>query len=930
MQYSGAYNNVSFLSGGADPQTGLYTLSFPFGDLLSADGFGPSFSLSMNYNPLATGSRASNGLGNGWHFNLPNINDETFKVTLLDGQVFTILDDSKDPGKEWVLKNHKVKDVRLIHDRDLDQVVIENKDRSKVIIDDNRINDSFGQMIRYEQQDGRFLVFNGDEFGGRWRLESIEDHLGNILCEVDYGDNVTPPDPTVVTLYPGTGKERVFELELSRDDSKLERITAGEPDMVYRIDHITKGSHYYIESVIHPSGAVEEMEYENEIRIPSTGIDPTFIISQFTKRYGDNNTVVQTYDFDPEGNGHSYFGNGFITDALEDDDVMQDKEGEYHYSSIMTEGEKSVKSTWNKFHQLIETETSYDGGKTVKKQINTYYSDEKLGLKDQEERYELPQETMVQFIEYTDQIERDIVHKSDKFTKKNDFDIYGNMVEETDISGIIRKYEYYTNDDNDSSLPEGAVIPIHPFEMVDFVKQEIVTCETDDLRKTTDFYYTELSKVDPEDGDKQYRLFQEVFSDSKATYAYYDDPSLNHHGVLFTKEIDKDGNKTTETKTYDKTENDSVIIRTTTSTHDDLEITEAIELDIYYQMVLSEVDSDMIQTSCTYDNAGRLIEKVEAADSSYENTISLEFLKETEEEPDFKGWCLQRTDGASGLKTRIYVNDQKEVHKIYEQEEVGDDFFKIKEVVYTDELYRVLEEKEFDYKDGDEYIVNTLRYDYDNWGLQCKTTDERGLIREISYNPFDLTSTETVYVEDNSSFVLNVSSKKSYNLFREIEKEELILGDTVHSTELAEYDGLGRILSGTNKAGFKTDLFYDEYDRVVEIRDGLPSTMRVTYQPFTVTDTVETMQLSGDESSYDEELINVVSDGLSRPTTAKINGNQESYDYPTEPSGIVAMFSPRSKKTGRNQNLEFEYIPELGLKSKTLCAEDTSSILKSK
>ena len=117
MQYSGAYNNVSFLNGGVDPQTGLYTLSFPLGNLLSSDGFGPSFSLSMNYSPLSTGTVGNKGLGNGWSFNLPNVNRKASKITLLNGQTFTLR--SMGANREWTLKNHKVKDVRILQNLSL-------------------------------------------------------------------------------------------------------------------------------------------------------------------------------------------------------------------------------------------------------------------------------------------------------------------------------------------------------------------------------------------------------------------------------------------------------------------------------------------------------------------------------------------------------------------------------------------------------------------------------------------------------------------------------------------------------------------------------------------------------------------------------------------------------------------------------------------
>ncbi|MBE3902295.1 hypothetical protein HJ158_24895, partial [Vibrio parahaemolyticus] len=137
----------------------------------------------------------------------------------------------------------------------------------------------------------------------------------------------------------------------------------------------------------------------------------------------------------------------------------------YEYTVATTSGEHRSTYRYNKFHSLLErTDTHIPTGNRYVVNYD-YYGDASIPQSDPalDVRYELARRRTLVF--YAEE------QASEVFEEKYQFDLWGNLEEKVDVSGITRRSAYYPaagekNDDGD------VLCPAHPFGMVAYKKSD--------------------------------------------------------------------------------------------------------------------------------------------------------------------------------------------------------------------------------------------------------------------------------------------------------------------------------------------------------------------------------------------------------------------------------------------------------------------------
>ena len=102
--FSNANNFKSALQSTVDPRTGTLSCAMVVGQLNSNWSKGPFYKLTLHYTGSA--SKNSDGIGNGWQWNLPHYNLKTHTLTTRRGRTFLLI--QKADGT-WKFRYHKLK-----------------------------------------------------------------------------------------------------------------------------------------------------------------------------------------------------------------------------------------------------------------------------------------------------------------------------------------------------------------------------------------------------------------------------------------------------------------------------------------------------------------------------------------------------------------------------------------------------------------------------------------------------------------------------------------------------------------------------------------------------------------------------------------------------------------------------------------------------
>ena len=911
--YSSAFNNIQHLSGMADPQTGLYSFSYVFGSLISDAGFGPQCDLTVSFNALsalrvANGSPNNvTGLGSGWSFRLSSYSKNSQSITLTSGETYNVLFASHNGP--WEL-SHKVKDIR-VEQKEAEIFVYHKNGAMEVLsIDDSTGN---GSISRYVAPSGRYIAFNYSQKGGVNRLTEVYDRVAT-LATVSYSDDELL---VTITLFPNADEQRIISLNI-QSDGKLYKIELPESqaiNLAYEDHGYSQGQTFLplLKAISYPTGAMEEMEYLDKLYLPDGAPIPYMpAITQHIKTVSSQQPAIvtklsyETAENDQPSN--NFWGYNSGVNWQDNMDNLYDYPSTYYYTSATHVGDKYCAYRYNKLHQLIES-IETNGDDNYKKITRlTYFSDDSATLEAQDNRYELLKRQTTCF-------EVSATEVSPDFIKSYDYDEWGNILTEEDVSGVRTVNTYYTLEGE-----EGC--PAHPYALVGFIKSKTLHANDDTESKVVDYTYKAISDVNA-NPNVYLVLARQYYKQYSRIYDYFAESSKIDTLSELKSETLVVGNKEMTTSYGYIFGLDDVFETTTVESHDGLINNSSIRSSLWSGRLLSETNADKVTTQYTYDTSGRVKTQTDAVGSDYEllTTISYDNNPKTPAGEAVIGTCVV-TETQGVANNRYYDAEQKALYA-YQQDEHGL-LYKVSASEYDDQG-RLVSEAGFDYEFSagsskvDATYSNLARYYYGIWGEVCETTHHDGTIEMHSIDPINLQMRQQIIRRDDTTDPEKVTSALAstvtyFDLFGNPTLNQVIsLSDEVYSESASQYDGFGRKVSITTPKGSRASIDeYDAFDRPTHTShfDGTPHI--ATYHGLSAGQQVTNIsaQLIKNNTMTDISLGEQAFDGLNRISSRCVNGVTKLYEYAE--NSLV----PTRVINGREQSTTIGHIPELGKPSR--------------
>ncbi|MEM9685935.1 MAG: RHS repeat-associated core domain-containing protein [Bacteroidota bacterium] len=934
--FSGALNNLNYLSGGVDPQTGLFSSVITFGTLFGNRSFGPEFPLKMSFSPLGTlGENSSYDtlLGKGWDFELPSYNGSADLITLPGGKTYKVYSSNwSGESSPWRI-SHKADDVQIFGKEgafDSKEITIRLKSGEEFLL---YCPDQYsGRVQRYTAPDGRYLEFEMSSVAGGDRLDAITDSSGDTLVAIDYeADNETG-----ITLYPGSPSERGFTLFTNGRNNTLSRFTLSLADgedlsTEFEYEHKTIQGEADMEmssinKIMYPSGAEENVVYDNRIYLPPDAPwNNVPAVSRHSIQHYSSGEVKETeYILDEDGN--NFFGKNIGSLDWEDaTDSLANHDGAYTYTNTVVEGGiKQTSYTYNKFHQLTTTEETYDGGTTKKVTTMTYYGDESLPLDDDSQHilYELEKERKVRY--------EDSEGNSREFITEYDHDPYGNLLTQKNPDGTVEVNSYY------EAAGSGTDCPAHPFGMEAFIKQSIQHPAVDGAvaadPKQLDYTHKAIAKKHIADGAVETFVVPatETFAGTLTTFNYHDEAlEAEHHGMIKEKIAGPEDSQTTHSYDYDVDAGAATLTVTETITGHDETQSSTSETKAYgHDQVVEAVDEDQVTTRYVYDAIGRVTQELHAPDTDYKSTTSWRYQslsglsdEEKDEGVGTIGWVIRESNSTSAAETRTYyTHGKKEFTKYIKADNAS--FYNVSQIDY-DALERELRTARFDHELHDDGTMTTHEQFkasvYGIWGEVRETTDFNGAVTTTEVNPFTLQSTQYTQHPGNANYFA-YPQRSTYTLFKETDRVEILDGfeqdSAVYAVNQYTYDGFGRKVSQTSPTGKTVQTRYDDFDRPVTITHHDQTVTVVEYDAPSEDEAVKSVSV-GDGQNPVVEIGAKTYDGLGRLHTKTVNGATWNYEYDSAQGSATKAWRVTN---ARGQSLLFGFVPEIDALSQNATA----------
>ncbi|MBB1313399.1 RHS repeat domain-containing protein [Aliivibrio sp. SR45-2] len=889
--YSSAFNNTNIAMGQPDPQTGIFSFSHALFSLNSQYGLNPCADVSLMFSPMNSASDNAR-LGKGWGLSLSSYQSQSRQLTLRN-KTYIVLDDFDD--NNWQL-SHKLNDIRVARQDGL--IVIYYKDGSIEELEiDTRYGDAYQK--RLVDKSGRFLRFEYN-LTTPATLDRVYDEQDNCLLAVDY------TDPQVTFTYlPGGEQEETISLELSAQ--MLMSVTqpdGAKIDFQYFEDFDT--GLQFVSQVNYPTGAAEWVTYGHRMPLPAGALYADIpAMSSYKKSLSSLQPDIEVLFEEIALDANNYWGNNTSVDwALPQDNLAELAEA-YEYTVTTTSGEHRSTYRYNKFHSLTErTDTHIPTGNRYVVNYE-YYGDASIPLSDPalDARYELAAQKTVVF------------YVGDKastiFEEKYQFDLWGNLEEKVDISGITRQSVYYSasgeKDENNTLL-----CPPHPFGMVAYKKLDTVV-SLDNETRTSLYTYKALPGG--------YGAFSPVAPDTLSYHGYMESRKYFDEGP-YAGEVKSTtqtyaGQDTVTSMEYLPGQGNSYVTKTTLTGCGGSVVTQEEETEYWTGEVLAQTSLEGVRTEYSYDVLGRCTAVKQAAGSVYESIITAEYTY-----PETSAECLESQGSncvtifsESGIVKEYFNHEQKEL-AVYRSDNNGA-MHKISEITY-DAQGRKISESSYDYEvgivpDNTPQIHRQRDYQYGAWGEITREIDNSGptLVRHL--DPLSLSVTEYLQGEDGTR---TASVRRTWNASGQVESEaRFVVKQELRSTSENEpysewtktYDGFNRLKTFISPLKNQTFInLYDDVDRVlsysvsdgVEIRAEYPQTFPIIKSPSSLTaKRGETLNSLGSRTF----------DDLGRLSASEVGGNRRQYlfeQFASTPSGCI---------TGNGNRLDFGYLPELDM-----------------
>ncbi|MCG9685235.1 hypothetical protein L1D31_22215 [Vibrio sp. Isolate23] len=868
---SNANNFSSFLEAGVDQRTGTFSANIYLGSFNSHAGSGPTFELKLNYNQ---GSSLDTGFGSGW--NLPtgayNPNSSPKTIRMTSGQTFNL---QYDYGIEkYIIPYRKMRDIEVQEDEVNSELVVWKKGGGCEVY-----CTEYGYLKRVGTPNGLFVYFTFKAYNYEYVLEKVEDGQGQSVI-FNYWQ-----DPYFVSIKHFVNEQLVrnigidkighgqsayrLEKALQFDSSdNILNITQFE----YGIDNFTSGD--FISRVVHPTGLVDELEYNDyHLTPPGSPFEKVRRVSQWKRVSGEGQPdIVTTYEYSNE----NYLGNGSGRNYQHGIDTLFESTSDYEYqSTAIVNGSKSIMKRYNKYHGNHYTAWSENGNLKQEENI-VFYADLSQGIEEQPAQYTCIKEKHVSFHNN---------ENSNIISLYYSYDEYGNLTEESFADGRYITRDYYSINGEDGKCPAD------PLGMVSLLKSESYfpsKNENGESERVVEYRYQSLPRID--DVNSYFVVAISQQSDTSTIENEYID-SLSEpliHGRLSTEKqylATYPDSYISDVQFSYVFEDDAVKTITHVTTHDNITATTSQKIRILDGQVTESIDVDGIITESFYDELGRPISEVLSKGTEYQIEKTLAYHISGDD-------IYVDVTSPVGTITRTHYNNSGKETRIYQTDQDGG-LYLANSFVY-DAFGRAVEQSQYDRIESTE-IALTTHIEYDFFDQPSRVTSPDGMVETTNTDRAQLLQTKEVVglKREETRFDLNSQPIES----KVWDAEGLLLQHYIIG-----HDGWGNTISTLDIEGRSSVTTYDELDRVIQTEstlDGVTLTQSNVYSHTSASDQPSEIYLNG------QQLGLRTYDSLERVVEESSAGGTKSWQF----SGTLPV--PDVMVNPRNQELSVTYNPHL-------------------
>ncbi|WP_404938796.1 RHS repeat domain-containing protein [Pseudomonas atacamensis] len=866
---SNAFNFGGFVAGGVDPRTGIYTLALTLGAIRSTDLNGPSFNLSLGFNPIDTRNA---GYGSGWSLATSRYDLRSKVMTLANGETYKASETSKALFfKEMKLESAKVLKTGVgqyaVHYKDGRREELEVFGATQIAVP-KKISAANGASIAL-----KYVLFNEQP-----RLVEIRDAKRVLLKVSGTAGKLT------LTQNPGMLESTEFSLTFSNDRvTTIALPVGGRWDLQYEIiDGIN-----YVSRVESPLGTVEIIRYKRDGHLLPGGMQrvPYVIAHDIFAKQGQRK-IIKTYTYSEP----NYLGYGVEADSKDDIDLLYRAQAKYQYSSTeqLIVGSKlhtHTKRTYNKFHLLVSEVTQC--GNAVTAAATEYHCNVTKPFTEQDPQFRMPKSLTLSYENRTTKKKRTEVSTTE-------FDSVGNLVKQVSANGLTTQFEYYPNS-------ESKDCPKDPLGFVRFLKQKTVVPAVGGGASTVTRYRYALHPALEGATHANVVPIQEEFFElvdgseilrSQVDLTYLNTPKdPARHGLLLQQSVVRNATTTRIEYSY-VLDGSRLVLKKTVHGFDNTTSSSEQTLSTLNGLIVSERDADDRVIEYEYDKLGRRLRKTLAAGTAYASSTHWNY----EAAKDNKPARMTTTDSSGGMQIakydglgRIMAIQEKDCDN---PDTHGNCPMRTVYSAFHDQSGRPVEVIHSDWWEGLLREVKT-EFSYDNWGQVTETRHGDGRIEHSVFDP--ISRQQQNWQQGMGKTVVAVNAFGKPDSVEMFDLKDQSLGKTVY-----KYDGLGRTLSQTDPAGNITRYEYDAFDRMV--RSVLPDghAVETTFAAHSTGELPVEIKVAGLPLGQQRF------DGLNRVTEITVGGRKSVASYEAGRS------LPKSSTDAAGQKIELVHAPELG------------------
>ncbi|NDJ84119.1 RHS repeat-associated core domain-containing protein [Vibrio campbellii] len=875
---------------------GIVSLSIPVTSLVTHQLKGLNIDLSLNYSPF---SSVEYGLGTGWQFALTTlvIGDGSRVLTLSDGNTVQ-LDDYLNIINCYPL-------TVQINNGDYGSINVYYKDGTKEVLNDIGSNGVY-RLTERKNPTGETIYFNYN--GGK--LTKIKDDNSNDIITItyfyDYADlYINPLDKHVNISF----SEIEFSISMPYSTGSYKQ---GEYIAKYNREY---SGYTLIDELTHPNGTHESFLINEDFGAWLTLPDGTSVptIKTHVMMISDQQTISTEYEFDQN---HNAYGLGVNSPSSSQDNLYHINQDYTYWSSktindSVSGSSRNIRTTFNKLHLPDTIESKFNGSNKLIVQQFEYEWNPLLSVAEQESKTaRLPISQTAIFKQGEEELRRVGIKRSyDEFSNiLTEYQFTQGALENEPQTTPITQSVYYP------ATGETGLCPAHPYGFASFLKEKRVTPPTTangEKEKVERYTHIRLGN------DNNWRIVPDqtevlVADDASIetllyslTTEYNDDLNAS---LLFAlpkqQSLLKSGKTTTKHLSYDCTA-DGLCVTEELVGHDALSNKKNTYYAEYTQQVVKEVTPEGVTNSYVYDDLGRVVTKINAQGSEYEQVLTIQYAYNDDSPGDvvtqFNHEGVQTKDHYDGLGQLLSKENQDDDGQLDSNGTYTGSFREVERHSY-DAFGRQLSEASYDYYQGQPLSERSVSYNYDDWGFLLTSTYNDGRIEKKVIDPAALSITRSLY---SDSLAASSIERVFFNVFRQperLEKHTLKDGtETLYSQLSIEFDGFGRQVSITTPLGRTAQLEFDDLDRPTTLQYFGNTSFQASYADFSVDKLLESI-------SFTEQPIPIASqsfDGLGRISSRTIGQRLYSYEYQ------VDTFQPTRVVTPSQNTLTCDFIAAL-------------------